>query len=578
MKARILIVLTMACAVQLFARKSPVPVADSFYVVPLSSPTVLFESKWIGKLTPKDSVNWFFHPTKAIEMKSFGYRAQRLSATPADMFGDCVYFFPATSQHNHKADHVFFNSYSFLCPILDNVKCTPHTLVPASIRFYLDTAHLVTNIDNYLVSDTFPQSIVEDYIRPFYFRKYEVTNREYREFINYVLDSIARTRKGWLLPTGHLDKKQKCDLYTDSVLVKEFMLPENQRFYTRKRIDTRKIVYHFQQKPVGCPSADIEIYPDSLRWTKDFMYSYNDPMEAMYHWHPAYYEYPVVGLNYWQCLAFLEWKSGEISKSLKGKFNVLCALPSEIEWDYVSTVQSAEGQIDLTAAYYLGTCDDSWLTDLMLSRDSMVTHSIFDPSAFKEVPSKGMDQIYLAPGPDRNPKAPLRTYDDHLSNPIRTTRLNYEKTWGDFIYDGAFHTAPVKMFRKGISLGKEYTNNERSQAHFDEATGICWLDGNVSEWMREDLDENWRGIFAKHMLVLDGPYANEAKQVRDYENHYYKQLPKQGKLVRGCNWYDERFAMKYGKNVAGTQAKIFCDPDKAHCTLGFRYVIYLSEK
>lgn len=51
-----------------------------------------------------------------------------------------------------------------------------------------------------------------------------------------------------------------------------------------------------------------------------------------------------------------------------------------------------------------------------------------------------------------------------------------------------------------------------------------------------------------------------------------------GKLVRGSNWFDERFAMKYGKNKGGLQAKTFCDPDSAHCTLGFRYVIYLKEK
>ncbi|HTF03706.1 MAG TPA: hypothetical protein VK826_06745 [Bacteroidia bacterium] len=64
----------------------------------------------------------------------------------------------------------------------------------------------------------------------------------------------------------------------------------------------------------------------------------------------------------------------------------------------------------------------------------------------------------------------------------------------------------------------------------------------------------------------------------DYEKHYYDQLPEHGKLVRGCNWFDGRFAMKYGKNVGGTQAKTFCDPNEAHCTVGFRYVIYLEEK
>jgi hypothetical protein len=94
--------------------------------------------------------------------------------------------------------------------------------------------------------------------------------------------------------------------------------------------------------------------------------------------------------------------------------------------------------------------------------------------------------------------------------------------------------------------------------------------------MREDLDTHWRGIFSKHMFVLNGPYAAETKIVRNYEKYYYDHLPEHGKLVRGCNWYDERFGMRYGKNVAGTQAKTFCDPNQAHCTLGFRYVIYVE--
>lgn len=578
MKAKILIVLILLCAGQLSARKAPVPVPDSFYVTPVSSPTILFQSNWIGYLTPKDSADWFFHPSDTIEMKSFGYKAQKLSLTSHDLFEDCVYFSPASSQHNHKSSHVFFDSYSFLCPVLENVKCSPHTLVPASIRFYLDTSHLVTNIDNYLVSDTFPQSIIEDYIRPFYFRKYEVTNKEYREFINYVIDSIARTRIGYLLPNGMLDMKPKYDLYSHPVFNTDFALPEGARYYNRKEIDPRKIIYHFQQMPIGCPSADICVYGDSLLWTKDFPYSYNEPMEAMYNWHPAYWDYPVVNLNYWQCLAFLEWKTLQISKSLKGKYNVLCALPSEIEWDYATTAQATDKQIELTSGHYLGTCDASWLTDLMLTGDTGHLHELYDPAAFVVVPRTGFDQIYLKSSEEDKRKQPLRWYNDQLSNPLRTTALNVEKNWGDFVYDGAFHTAPVKLDDKGVRLGKNITNNERTKAHYDDATGICWLDGNVSEWMREDLEENWRGIFAKHMIVLDGPYVKEENQVREYEKYYYDQLPKHGKLVRGCNWYDERFAMKYGKNVGGTQAKTFCDPNKAHCTLGFRYVIYVSEK
>lgn len=504
-----------------------------------------------------------------------------MKPTPDKLFEDCVYFCPIANIENDVNQHVFFNSKSFLHPVYDEELSHSGSLVPASVRFYLDTSHIFTDINNDLVSDTFPESLVEDYVRPFYFRKYEVTNQEYREFINYVVDSIARTRLGYLLPDGRLNMKVKYDLYSSAVFNSEFALPQNQRFFGRKQIDPRKIVYHFQQKPFGCPTSDLPIYPDTLRWTKDFRFSFNEPMEAMYNWHPAYYKYPVLNVNYWQCLAFLEWKTNQLSKSLKGKYKVKCALPSEIEWDYVSTAEKSGDKIAISSGNYLGTSDGSWLTDLMLISDTTRLYKIFDYSEFtSNDEQKGEDTLKRTPN-TLNRKTvntkPLYSYDEQYAHPQRIASLFYQRTWGDFIYDGAFHTAPALLYGKGVThSGEKITNNERTQAHYDHVTGICWLDGNVSEWMREDLDTNWRGIFSKHMFVLNGPYAAETKIVRNYEKYYYDRLPEHGKLVRGCNWYDERFGMRYGKNVAGTQAKTFCDPNQAHCTLGFRYVIYVE--
>ncbi|MFK8005990.1 MAG: hypothetical protein AB8H03_06450 [Saprospiraceae bacterium] len=52
---------------------------------------------------------------------------------------------------------------------------------------------------------------------------------------------------------------------------------------------------------------------------------------------------------------------------------------------------------------------------------------------------------------------------------------------------------------------------------------------------------------------------------------------KDGQLVKGGSWLDERFSDIYGKNKAGIHAKTFVSPNKSHSTLGFRYVIYFTE-
>lgn len=432
---------------------------------------------------------------------------------------------------------------------------------------------------NCLSSDKFPAEKITDYLRPFYFRKYEVTNAEYGAFVNWVKDSIARTRLAYFLPNGKLDREKKYNLYdrrTDSIV--NLRLPIEKRHFNRNQTDVTKLNYRFTLRPDGFPADTVNVYPDTLAWTDDFTFSFNDPMANMYFWHPAYGNYPVAGITYWQCIAFLEWKTNQLQAMLNKKgihCRVKCNLPSELEWDYASTAElNDDGQTTLVSRHYTGTCDYSWLTDLRLLRYTGNDEKVF---VFEKKPDETQQSV-LSPG--RRKQGHFIVFADDFDKPLRRMDLDDEKTWGDFIYDGFFHTGPAQLNSDGVPLAKtkhKATINERTKAHYDGATGICWMDGNVSEWMREDVSQ-WRGFFAKHRLVVNGPYEEERRLLLDYETYYFDQLPAHGKLVRGSNWYDERFAMKYGKNVGGLQSKTFCNPDSAHCTLGFRYVIYLEEK
>ena len=50
---------------------------------------------------------------------------------------------------------------------------------------------------------------------------------------------------------------------------------------------------------------ELEIYPDTTVWIKDFNYSYNEPMHNDYFWHQPYLDYPVVGISWEQAVAFV---------------------------------------------------------------------------------------------------------------------------------------------------------------------------------------------------------------------------------------------------------------------------------
>jgi len=189
----------------------------------------------------------------------------------------------------------------------------------------------------------------------------EITNNEYRQFTNWVRDSTAAV----LMQYGKdVDGRFQIDWKKASLIkwgdkatiekIDQMVVTPDNRIFGRKEIDPSKLIYHSEtfdlkeaaaKQNEGKPRSqyirkkDVPVYPDTLVWIRDFSYSYNEPMTKRYYSHPAFGNYPVVGVKWTQATVFCEWRTNYLNGFLEKKKMATESsfrLPTESEWEYAS--------------------------------------------------------------------------------------------------------------------------------------------------------------------------------------------------------------------------------------------------
>ncbi len=240
-------------------------------------------------------------------------------------------------------------------------------------------------------------------VRAFYMDETEISNSEYRQFVEWVRDSTLRMKLAILAdevgatpgdggigefaftdadeenmtvyekymydnysglgPTGYEGRKLNKDVdlifdtedYPDEYyaeVMDTMYLPIEESYNGQRTWDVKKFKFQYTYMDIQkaaknrnlrrsdvIETEEVEVYPDTTAWIRDFSYSYNEPMHNDYFWHDAYGDYPVVGVSWKQAKAFCQWRTlyHNAYRKSKGKHYVNSyRLPSEAEWEYAA--------------------------------------------------------------------------------------------------------------------------------------------------------------------------------------------------------------------------------------------------
>ncbi len=360
----------------------------------------------------------------------------------------------------------------------------------------------------------------------FYMDDTEISNNEYRQFVYWVRDSIAHMRLGEAGIGEHVFEEDAYgeELYPPIINWREkirwndeeereelfdMFLPEHERFYRRKEIDTRKLLFEYywiDLKSAARKSGKdndlsftnqlgqthsirghvdrsqfiirevIPVYPDTLCWIHDYTYSYNEPLTEAYFWHPAYDEYPVVGITWGQAKAFNVWRSQLLDtwKFRNGETYVhKFRLPTESEWEY-----AARGGINLS--------------------------------------------LYPWGGP-------------YIRNRLGCPLANFKPLRGDYVDDDGLHPVNVRSYEPN-------------------GYGLYCMAGNVAEWTSTAYDPS----------VYD--FSHDMNPEYQYDSKTNDPPALKRKVIRGGSWKDIEYFLQCGTRSYEYQ-------DTAKCYIGFRSVM-----
>ena len=382
------------------------------------------------------------------------------------------------------------------------------------------------------------------------------------------------------------------------VTVKSFYIDQTEI----SNLDYREYLYWINRVfGADYPEVVRKALPDTLVWRSEL--AYNEPYVEYYLRHPAYANYPVVGVNWLQANEYCKWRTDRVNEKLLIDNGILEINPNQVNEDNFNTKAYLIGQYEGMVKRNLPDLNPAGTGERRVRFEDGIVQPDYRLPTEAEWEYAALALLGNQPYPDEERVTDRRIY------PWNGTSVRYPKGGG---WQGTILANFVRG--KGDYMGMAGKLNDNAEItapvdmYFPNDYGLFNMAGNVSEWVLDvyrplssmDVDElnPYRGnVFKQLELDADGiPVEKDSlgrvkyEPVKDEDNvnrlNYKKSdvinywdgdeesdvsynygvstlINNKARVYKGGSWADRAYYLTPG-------ARRYLDEERSTATIGFR--------